>query len=277
MSRTQENLTVLSREYSERQVIVVTDDNIVAALREAESQAASDNARDWAKTAEVASRILFGSIADLASIAVESIKSWQRAKEHGVPILYIGSSEATHLAFPPGHPRKGIVYVGHPAMPKVYYAMADFHRVTFEHKFSEAINLLMHLGATSIRVEHLRGSAREFASRLSAPMGDTDVSGEVGATRQSSAQFLYEATLSGTDEPTLPEFQVWYDHEPTWQSIAKGRLQFGLQQFSLNVAYEDDFGVNAGLEASALGAGFELGGQFQDHAATTWRISGRFV
>ncbi len=277
MKQKHDDSTVLSREYLERRVIVVTDDDVVAAIREAESRSASDNSVSVTVVADVADlavTLLLGPIVDLA---VESIKAWKRAKERGLPILYVGLSEAADLAFPPGHPRAGVVYVGHPAMPEVYYTMADFHRVTFEHKFSEAIDLLMHLGATTIRVEHLRGWAQQFASRLSVAMREVDADATAGAERQSQARLLYEATLSGTDKPRLPESRVWYEHEPTWQSIAKGRLEFGLQQFSLNVTYEDDYGVNAGLKASALKAGFELGGQFEDHSATTWKLSGEFT
>jgi hypothetical protein len=70
---------------------------------------------------------------------------------------------------------------------------------------------------------------------------------------------------------------VWYLHEPTWQAIAKGRTQFGLSQFSLTVNYEDDFGVNAGLKVRVQKAGLDLGGNFEDHTATTWKIHGTFA
>ena len=75
----------------------------------------------------------------------------------------------------------------------------------------------------------------------------------------------------------MPSSLVWYHHEPTWQSIAKGRIDFGLSQFLLTVNYEDDFGVNAGLKASAMKAGLELGGNFEAHEATTWKLHGKFL
>lgn len=164
-------------------------------------------------------------------------------------------------------------------MPDVYYTIAEFHRITFEHKFSEAIRLLMYLGANQLRVEHVRGWSREFSNRLSVPLAQATaaVTGHVESARGSQVQLLYEAELAGTQEPKLPDSLVWYPHESTWRIIAEGRLQFELQQFSLNVVYEDDYGVNAGLRASASKAGFDLGGNFEDHEATTWRISGSFL
>ena len=75
----------------------------------------------------------------------------------GIDIVQISKSEASTIIFPPGHPRDGVLYIAHSAKPDVYYTTAEFHRVTFEHKFSEAIRLLMYLGATEISVEHVRG------------------------------------------------------------------------------------------------------------------------
>src|SRR5262249_36015264 len=63
---------------------------------------------------------------------------------------FITYDETKALKFPPGQPRELVVYIGHPAMENVYYPAAQFHRMTFEHKFSEAIKLLMALGATEI-------------------------------------------------------------------------------------------------------------------------------
>ena len=54
-------------------------------------------------------------------------------------------------------------------------------------------------------------------------------------------------------------------------------MEYGMQQFSLNVVYDDDFGVNAGLKMRAQKAGLEIGGAFEDHMATTWKIHGKFV
>ena len=277
-TESKESASFLERPYSDRQMIVVTDDAVVEAVHKAELEALEkEHNVNWLQIGEIALKSLFpGMLA--AEVIKEAIKAWSRARASGIQVLQIGKSQAARLEFPPGHPREGLVYVGHPAKPYVYYTTADFHRVTFEHKFSEAINLLMHLGATHIRVEHVHGWSKEFSSRLSISLGEADstVAGEAEATRRAGTQLLYEATLSGAAEPTLPESLVWFPHEPTWQAIAEGRIHFGLQNFSLNVTYGDDFGVNAGLKVSALKAGFELGGQFEDHEATTWRIAGEF-
>jgi hypothetical protein len=50
-----------------------------------------------------------------------------------------------------------------------------------------------------------------------------------------------------------------------------------MSDFSLSVTYEDDFGINAGLSAAVVGAGLGLGGRFEDHQSTVWRLEGRFT
>jgi hypothetical protein len=61
-----------------------------------------------------------------------------------------------------------------------------------------------------------------------------------------------------------------------WQNVAKGRVNFGLNSFALGLTYEDDFGVNAGLKAEVLQADLKLGGKFEDHCSTIWRLEGTF-
>jgi hypothetical protein len=214
----------------------------------------------------------------IGAAAVEAVRAWARARESGIQILPIGKTEATTIKFPPGHPRDGVLYIGHPALPTVYYPMAEFHRVTFEHKFCEAIELLMSLGATSLRVERVTGWSKEFLARIAAPLGTAQETATVDAGLNSASRLnlLYEASLPGTDKPAIPEDLVWYWHEPTWQSVAKGRIMYGLSDFSLTVTYEDDFGINACLKAAVVNAGLDLGGRFEDHVSTVWRIEGKF-
>lgn len=273
-------LDVSTLPYARRQLVLVLPDQVVEAAREAEAKAAAKAGdTDWAEVgARVAKAILsmtsiYGAAISLAS---DAVAAWAKARESGLDILQIGHSEAAALKFPPGHPRERMMYVAHPAMPPVYYTAATFHRMAFEHKFSEAIRLLMGIGATSIVVEHVHGWSREFSANVSAGLPGSSAKGSAGATSSGASNMLFEAQLKNKKVPALPSDLVWYDHEPTWQALAAGRLEYGMQQFSLNVVYEDDFGVNAGLKLRAQKSGLELGGSFEDHKATTWKIRGEF-
>lgn len=266
--------------YARRQLIIVQPDAVVSAAREAEANAAGQSGdTDWVDIAGRVAKSMFPmNIYGMAfELATEALRAWAKARESGLDVLQIGHSEATALQFPPGHPREQAMYVAHPAVPTVYYTAAAFHRMCFEHKFSEAIRLLMSLGASHIVVEHVHGWSSEFSANISAglPQGEGSVSG--GRKDSTSSKLLFDAVLKNEKAPSLPAGLVWYFHEPTWQEVAAGRLEYGMQQFSLNVVYDDDFGVNAGLKMRAQKAGLEIGGVFEDHMATTWKIHGKFV
>lgn len=256
--------------YAARRMIVVVDDGVAEAVLGAERETQL-NSIDWSLLVKwlamtVPAFLILEIIEDLLSLRADSI-----------PIRQTGRRELSSVVFPPGHPRDGVVYVGHPVQPTVYYTAANFHRFTFEHKFSEAIDVLMHLGATSIRVEHVRGWSREFAASLSTPLDTGEVAAGIEANKKSQTELLFEANLTGRSEPQLPSYLVWYSHEPTWQTIAKARMNFGLRNFTLTMSYDDDFGVNASLKASVAKTSFSLGGEFEDHVATAWKITGEFL
>ena len=268
---------ILKRPYSERQLIAIAADEVIAAEREAKEKSTSKSEGvDWTKVAKLTLAFFGGPTRILTEVTIEAIKAWNRVRASGFPVLTITRTDAMAVKLPPGHPRDGVLYVGHPAIPSVYYTPALFHRLCFEHKFCEAINLLMDLGATEISVEHISGWSKEFSANLSVPLGATEVGTKAGSSSKAGSQLLYKATLAGTENPSVPSNLVWYPHEPTWHQIAEGRLKFGLKDFSLSVRYEDDFGINAGLKTAVTKAGLDLGGKFEDHQSTVWRIDGKF-
>ena len=261
-------------------MIVVDDDYVAELVREAERKASEQDPNvGWPDVIDTALGLLgLGLVPGLAIMEASKIviNAWKKARENGIRLLQVGRSDSSNARFPPGHPRDHVVYVGHPVMPEVYYPAASFHRVTFEHKFSEAIDLLMNLGATRMQVEHMQGWSREFGARTSLGIVNGKAGVDAEQKKQSRTSLLFEARLDGRSEPKLPNDLVWYHHEPTWKSVANGRLNFGLRDFSLSVTYDDDFSINADFKASAQKASLDLGGTFEDHVATTWKITGEF-
>ena len=282
--------------YAERQLIVVVDDALVAAEREAEKKAepgdGGASSVEIAKAAALAiapgsrwraGRVRVAGIAGLTghmvASAVATALAAARARDSGVDVLTVASTEAASLTFPPGHPRDRVLYVGHPAVPTTYYAAAGFHRHTFEHKFAEAVELVMDLGATQLEVEHVKGWSDELAANLAVPlpMAGAEAGLHAKQSRSHGSSALFKASLKGNANPKLPDGLVWFPHEPTWQQLAEGRLKHGLTQFQLSVGYEDDYGIDAGLKLNAGKAGLDLGGSFQEHESTVWRIEGNFA
>ena len=258
-----------SQPYGSRQFVTFVPD----------SEWKEEQADEEGEVTDVVASVSSFLVADLTLIlAKHLVERIIEAREHDIPVVPLPLSVASEMNLKPGHPRENLLYAAHPCDPRTYVPAADFHRLTFEHKFSEVLRLLMHLGASTIEVEHVREWGRDFAGRLSAgiPQAGTEGLAEVEAQSSSEERLLYHAELDGSDDPSLPDNLIWYNHEPTWQSVAEGRLDFGLQDFSLKLQYADDYGINADLKVDAESAGFELGGSFEKHESTTWSVEGTF-
>ncbi len=286
-----DGMMVTKLPYMKRRVIVVSNKAVLEAAEEARKR---ENAP--LKSDSDSTQTLFNAAIKLAasmmgweyslgrvlvSTAVEAYRAVTSAQAKGVPILPITFEQSEALHFPPGHPREGVVYVCHPAKRDTYYTMGDFHRMAFEHKFAEAMTMLMSLGATTIDVVHVSGWSRELMGKFSGAVptqtGPTKLGAELKHGASSDNAMLFKAQLSSSHTPRLPTNLSWYQHEPTWQSIADGRLNCGLSSFCLTVNYNDDFGIDGKLGAKVKEVGLEVGGKFEDHKATVWRIEGTFA
>lgn len=123
--------------------------------------------------------------------------------------------------FPPGHPQPGTVYFPNPVLDRAFYPAADFHRLTFEHKFSEAMRLVVALGAKQVLVEHVTGWAKEFAASLTVPVAQGDIAGDASQ----NTSLLFYAALPGSHEPSIPTDLAWFPHEPSWRAVAEARVE----------------------------------------------------
>ena len=215
----------------------------------------------------------------LGKQAVEIIKTIMDALDKGADLTTLSYSESKklNLIFSPGHPRENVVYAQHPANPLVYYTASSFHRQAFEHKFAEVITLLSSLGANEIKVEHVSGWDQDFSAGLgiTTPSQDSASAGVRKNCSESSA-VLFDAKLTGHDAPSVPGDLTWYPHESLWQAVAIARVNNGLKNFNLSLTYSDDYGLNAGFKATLKGTGLDLGGKFEEHQSTVWKITGNF-
>lgn len=266
--------------YPERQMIVVQADEIVIAERQTKTGSPPNTGLDWKTVASIAGSLVIGGrwglIGSAIAAAEKAYEAWRRVGQAGLDVKQISDAEAANLGFPPGHPRRGTLYVGHPTAKSVYFTTASFHRMVFEHKFAEAVELLMSLGASHIEVEHVHGWSREFSATMATPIASGCLDASASSNSAQTSSILFKADFTNTTQPRLPDNMVWYSHEPNWQNVAKGRLSYGMQEFSLTVTYQDDYGVNAKLGAKAQKAGLDVGGAFGEHMSTTWKITGKF-
>lgn len=252
--------------YAKRKLIVVVDDPDDSVVEVDWTEVVKESFKKYWRYVTLPGQI---------ELIIEAIKA---ARDQGIDVLPVPRSESAKLLFPPGHPQDGVLYVGHPTVHEIYYPTAQFHRLTFEHKFSEAIELLMALGAIEIDVEHQVGWGKEFSTNLNVPAGKAgeQVGTTAGGDTEKQRHLLFQISLEGTSDPSVPDELVWYPHEPTWQQVARARIKYGMKSFSLSLQYENDFGINADLEVMAGNAGLNLGGRFVSHESTIWEIQGSF-
>lgn len=190
--------------------------------------------------------------------------------------ITIQPEQAKHIKFPLGHPRSRVLYIAHPAEPRCYLPLSQFHEFIFQHKYAELCNIIASLAATEYEVHYIKG--RQLTADFE-PGGRWLGQGKATAELASgnATNFGYRATLKPKHTPALPNSLSWYPYENMWQSIAQARLHNGLLSFDLMLDYSDDFGVTAELEAKTLKAKLELGGGFRKFEATQWRIRGAFA
>lgn len=195
-------------------------------------------------------------------------------------LLAVKTSEAAALQFPVGHPRRKVVYAGHPIDPVMYMPIAQFHTFLFQHKVAEALRLIRSLGADSVDVIRMEGWDLGVGIDLATPLPgaeQVEVGAKAGLKRGQGDSAMISMRLKPSGEPTVPDNLVWLPHEPFWQEIVDARLTSGLLSFDMDVRSLDDYGVTANLKAMIAKSGLEAGGTFVEHRATWWRLKGTFA
>jgi hypothetical protein len=270
-------IDLMKLDYADRQLVVVRpDDGVLRARHEARRPLApGDQSSDKNRDTERAVLALAVPIGE-AIRTLASRWSQRRTERRNVAVLPITRSEARRLHFPMGHPHDDVVYVGNPAVPSLYFTLAEFHRQTFAHKFNEALALVSALGARSMTVAARQGWSREFATNLNLTVPLRAGEGQTDTRSNSSRELFYTAELKGSGDPRLPQDLRWYLHEPEWQSFARQRMEHDLREFTLHVRYEEDFAVTADVASKISTVGLHAGGTFQRHQTTVWSITATF-
>ena len=267
----------LEAAYADRQKIVVVPDEVAEAERRARKELTTVPNKQvaWEDVATRAAELVVVTSAVL--VAMEAIKAVQKMREKGLDVWLVGRGELEPVLMPPGHPLDDIVYIGHPAEPGLYYPTAEFHRRVFEHKFCEAVDLLMALGASSVAVERQEGLTREEAGDINVPLSPIDsIGARLKRRATKSSEAMFEGTFKGSTDPQVPEHLVWLRSERSWQTLIRARQEHAASKFGLVFRYESDYGVNAELKAKIEGVGLSLGGRFAEQRNTVWRLDAEF-
>lgn len=179
-------------------------------------------------------------------------------------ILPLRIDRLESFVFPPSHPLKGELYVGHPLQPNYYYPLDEYEQLLFESQFVELNHLLQCLGASEIRSERIKGSLEFNESEMkSSNKSDAHFNQKVeGGNKLQSGNLERDLERKSSEEdeqyyknrsekgkrmvsiqrltpqkaPYTPEGLVWYNHNETWQKLAQQRLQGGLNYYEMIIS-----------------------------------------
>jgi hypothetical protein len=147
----------------------------------------------------------------------------------------------------------------------------------FEQKVNELTTLLASLGAERVRIRYCEGYRAAAGIRLGVDVPGQPSGGGGGKRHQSTSRnAVFEETYESTSTPAVPNGLVWYTHEPSWQAIARRRLEFNTKTFTAELTYIDDFGIDADIKVGLDDVGIRVGGSFTRFEATRREFEGSF-
>ncbi len=233
--------------------------------------------KDGLRTTAFARRAARHISRSLPQVAAPAKNALNQAAASGALVVLADAAER-ELHFLPGHPQMDHAYAMHPLDSVRYLPFAQFHEVLFAQKVAEFVTLLAGLGATQITVRAARGFRESAALNTAIHAPWNAVSGADGASRVHTfvQRIELEERLIPRKDPEIPSGLLWFAHEPTWQALARRRLEYATDHCVAELAYDEDFGVDGGLALALERIGVRLGGSFRSFERTRWEFEVTF-
>ncbi|PIE51052.1 MAG: hypothetical protein CSA38_00125 [Flavobacteriales bacterium] len=159
-----------------------------------------------------------------------------------------------NIQFPLHHPKPDKTYICHPYDTNKYLDVDSYEEMLFADKIDEYCYLLQCLGATEIIVENYlernedktRTKASDFEAGVkSPPIKGVKAKGGVEITKDNRKKqiekiiqkYKQQQKFNPTKKPYIPNDLIYFHTEPSWQRIAKQRLNGeNLIEFSKNIS-----------------------------------------
>lgn len=159
-----------------------------------------------------------------------------------------------------GYFKTFVIYVAHPADPRFYISVANFHSYLLQDKFAEFINLTTSLGAKEITLVNLNNLKSTIKGGVSLnPLIDLHV--ESNNNVQTSVK-VFAKFSEPSLPPKIPNKLKWYIQEPLWQAMSLARINNGVEEFKIRFTYLQDYGINSELVSNLASSHLKIGGRF---------------
>lgn len=169
-------------------------------------------------------------------------------KEDNVQWIFSLGLIPDYINFPVGHPQPNTLYIGHPLKPGVYIPFENATEQLFMEKVRELCYLAQCLGAVEIKIKRIKGldvsnsesscveRSGEAGRKFLNVGGSLGVSGSETNTYSSKDGVELVQCYSPIKKPFCPEGMVWYDSDPTWQTLVKQRLNGNILSYVEHVS-----------------------------------------
>lgn len=151
------------------------------------------------------------------------------------------------LKFPMGHPVEDEFYVGHPYNSKHYFPLETSENELFIERINEYCYLLQCLGATQIDIISVKGLDTEklekenvntkSEGKYQGNKGELDITNNTESNKEESLNQTIGITqnFSPVKKPYLPNDLIWFNHESSWQTLFKQRMNGSILKHVENI------------------------------------------
>lgn len=187
-------------------------------------------------------------------------------KEDNVQWIFSLGLIPDYINFPVGHPQPNTLYIGHPLKPGVYIPFENATEQLFMEKVRELCYLAQCLGAVEIKFKRIKGldvsnsesscveRSGEAGRKFLNVGGSLGVSGSETNTYSSKDGVELVQRYSPIKKPFCPEGMVWYDSDPTWQTLVKQRLNGNILSYVEHVSSTETTTVSSNQLMSLKGS-----------------------
>ena len=187
-------------------------------------------------------------------------------KEDNVQWIFSLGLIPDYINFPVGHPQPNTLYIGHPLKPGVYIPFENATEQLFMEKVRELCYLAQCLGAVEIKFKRIKGldvsnsesscleRSGEAGRKFLNVGGSLGISGSESNTYSSKDGVELVQRYSPIKKPFCPEGMVWYDSDPTWQTLVKQRLNGNILSYVEHVSSTETTTVSSNQLMSLKGS-----------------------
>ncbi len=187
-------------------------------------------------------------------------------KDDNVQWIFSIGQIPDYINFPIGHPQSNTLYIGHPLKPGEYIPFENATEQLFMEKVRELCYLAQCLGAVEIKFKRIKGldvSSTDAAS--------FERSGEVGrkfinvggSQENSNSETNTHSSKDGVElvqryspikKPFCPDGLIWYNSDPTWQTLVKQRLNGNILSYVEHVSSTETTTISSNQMVSLKGS-----------------------